>query len=217
MAKNLIGRWVEDAVELTRATLGEKGADASKLAGTTRTPSTKDVLKVAASQDGYRVLFLNRLRDAARGRVPGVNHALRMVQTALFGIEIGKDVTLGEGVNFTHTLGIVIGGDARIGARVKFMGNNTVGTAKDNGYPTLEEDVVVGCGARILGPIRIGARAVIGANAVVLSDVAPDTVVSGIPARPHKKRVASVDVDPLHNGSHDTGIREEDGKRDQSK
>jgi serine O-acetyltransferase len=184
MAKTVIGQLVEDAVELTRAAQGQRGAREASSAP----PTNKEVFKVAASQDGYRVLFLNRLREAARGRVPGVNHALRMVQTALFGIEIGKDVTLGEGVNFTHTLGIVIGGDARIGARVKFMGNNTVGTAKDNGYPIIEDDVIVGCGARILGPIRVGARAVIGANAVVLSDVAPDTVVSGIPARPHRKR-----------------------------
>lgn len=171
-----------DALELTRAAQGKTGDRAHPH------PSNKEVIKIAASQDGYRVLFLNRLRESARGRLPGVNHALRMVQTALFGIEIGKDVTLGEGVNFTHTLGIVIGGDSRIGARVKFMGNNTVGTAKDNGYPVIEDDVVIGCGARILGPVRIGARAVVGANAVVLSDVAPDTVVSGIPARPHRKR-----------------------------
>lgn len=177
---NVLSKLISDAVELTRAAQGKTGRGGA--------PDTKEVLKIAASQDGYRVLFLNRLREAARGRVPGVNHTLRMVQTALFGIEIGKDVTLGEGVNFTHTLGIVIGGDAKIGARVKFMGNNTVGTAKDNGYPIIEDDVVVGCGARILGPVRVGARSVIGANAVVLSDVPPDTVVSGIPAKPHKKR-----------------------------
>lgn len=178
---HLFGQAFADAVELTRANRGDTS------------PGAKAILSVAASQDSYRVLLLNRVREAARGRVPGVNHALRMVQTALFGIEIGKDVTLGRGVNFTHTLGIVIGGDARIGDRVKFMGNNTVGTAKDNGYPIIEDDVIVGCGARILGPVRVGARAVIGANAVVLSDVAPDTVVSGIPARPHKKRAERTD------------------------
>jgi serine O-acetyltransferase len=181
MGKGVFAKLVGDAVELTRASKGQQGESVEK-------PGAKEVLSVAASQDGYRVLFLNRVREAARGRVPGVNHALRMVQTALFGIEIGKDVILGEGVNFTHTLGIVIGGDARIGNRVKFLGNNTVGTAKDNGYPIIEDDVIVGCGARILGPVRVGARAVIGANAVVLSDVEPDTVVSGIPAKPHKKR-----------------------------
>jgi len=149
-------------------------------------PSMGDAARAAASQDGYRVLFTVRLREAARRwHVPGANHVLRMTATALYGIEIGNGVTLGEGVNFAHTLGTVIGGDAKVGARVKFLGNNTVGTAKENGCPVIEDDVIVGCGARILGPIRIGARAVIGANAVVLEDVPPDTVVTGIPAKPH--------------------------------
>ena len=63
------------------------------------------------------------------------------------------------------------------------MGNNTVGTARDNGCPVIEDDVEVGCGARILGPVRIGARAVIGANAVVLADVPADALAVGAPAR----------------------------------
>jgi serine O-acetyltransferase len=130
-----------------------------------------------------------RLREAARKwHVPGANHALRLASTVLFGIEINKDVELGPGVNFAHTLGIIIGGNSKIGARVKFLGNNTVGTVKDNGYPVIEDDVVIGCGARILGPVRIGARSIIGANAVVLTDVPPDSVASGIPARVHEKR-----------------------------
>jgi serine acetyltransferase len=62
------------------------------------------------------------------------------------------------------------------------MGNNTVGSAKDNGCPVIEDDVLVGCGARILGPIRIGARAQIGANAVVVTDVPADAVAVGVPA-----------------------------------
>jgi len=135
--------------------------------------------------DGFSVLALTRAREQARRfHIPGVNRVLRLAQMTVFGIEIGKDVELGPGVYFVHTLGVVIGGDAKVGARVSFMGNNTVGTAKDNGYPIIEEDVVVGCGARILGPVRVGARAKIGANAVVLSDVPPDTVVVGIPAKP---------------------------------
>ena len=60
-----------------------------------------------------------------------------------------------------------------------------VGTAKDNGCPVIEEDVVIGCGARILGPVRIGRGAFIGANAVVLSDVPPGAIATGIPAKVH--------------------------------
>lgn len=150
--------------------------------------SMKSVARAAASQDGYKVLLMCRVRESCRKHhVPGANHFLRLASTVMFGIEIGSDVELGDGVNFAHTLGTVIGGTSKVGARVKFMGNNTVGTAKDNGCPTIEDDVIVGCGARVLGPIRIGARSIIGANAVVLSDVPPDTVVSGIPARPHHR------------------------------
>ncbi|MDB5220645.1 MAG: Serine acetyltransferase [Myxococcaceae bacterium] len=153
------------------------------------TPPVGEAVKAALSQDGYKVLVTTRLRESARKwHVPGVNHALRLATTVLYGIEIGKDVELGDGVNFAHTLGTVIGGTSKVGNRVKFMGNNTVGTAKDNGCPIIEDDVVVGCGARILGPIRIGKGAFIGANAVVLTDVPAGAIASGIPARIHRRR-----------------------------
>jgi serine O-acetyltransferase len=108
--------------------------------------------------------------------------------SAIYGLEVGNAVTLGYGVDFVHPVGVVIGGDAKVGNRVKFMGGNTVGTAKENGHPVIEDDVIVGAGARILGPVHIGARAVIGANAVVVEDVPADTIVGGIPAKPLKPR-----------------------------
>jgi serine O-acetyltransferase len=133
--------------------------------------------------DSFPIMFLSRAREASlRWRVPLVNRLLRYAQTAVFGIELGKDVSLGDGVYFVHTVGTVIGGNSRIGARVRLMGNNTIGTAKDNGYPVIEDDVEIGVGARILGPVRIGARAKIGANAVVLCDVPADGVATGVPA-----------------------------------
>lgn len=159
-----------DAVELARA---DNKGDAS----------TRAVLRTALLFDGFAVLALTRAREAARRlHIPLVNRALRLAQTAVYGIEIGKDVSLGRGVYFVHTLGTVIGGDAKVGDRVRFLGNNTVGTAKDNGYPIIEDDVVVGCGARILGPVRVGAGAVIGANAVVVRDVPAGALAVGVPA-----------------------------------
>lgn len=179
---------VTDAFELARS-MRRKGGDTSSAIPT---PPVAEAMKAALSQDGYKVLVTTRLRESARRwHVPGANHLLRLATTVLYGIEIGSDIELGDGVNFAHTLGTVIGGTSKVGARVKFMGNNTVGTAKDNGCPVIEDDVVVGCGARILGPIRIGKGAFIGANAVVLSDVPAGAVVSGIPARVHKRRDAA--------------------------
>lgn len=178
----LFRRAAQDALELARA-LKKRGSDttASNVA-----PSMKDAVKAALTQDGYKVLLLTRVRESARRwHVPGVNHALRVVQTVLYSIELGNDVELGDGIDFTHTLGTVIGGTSKVGARVKFLGNNTIGTAKDNGCPVIEDDVVIGCGARILGPVRIGRGAFIGANAVVLTDVPAGAIATGIPAKIH--------------------------------
>lgn len=184
--------------------LGKIAADAFELARALRTdgakPTVKEAAKAALTQDGYKVLFMSRVRESARQwHVPGVNHVLRLVTTVLYSIEIGNDIELGEGINFTHTLGTVIGGTSKVGARVKFMGNNTIGTAKDNGCPIIEDDVVIGCGARILGPVRIGKGAFIGANAVVLTDVPPGAIATGIPAK-IQERSGRATHEPKANG-----------------
>ena len=158
-----------DAIEMTRA---------SSVPVNVRTLARSVFLT-----DSFPVMVMTRIREASRRwHVPGVNRVLRYTQMAIFGIEIGRDVELGPGVYFVHTLGTVVGGKVKIGARVRIMGNNTIGTAKDNGCPIIEDDVEIGCGARILGPVRIGARAQIAANAVVLSDVPADALAIGVPA-----------------------------------
>jgi serine O-acetyltransferase len=139
-------------------------------------------LRTAVTSDGFQLLVLQRLRERARRyHVPLVNHLLRRVTTVVYGLELGNGVTVGDGVSFVHPMAVVVGGESKVGNRVRFMGSNTVGTAKENGWPVIEDDVLVGAGARILGPIRIGQGAVIGANAVVLTDVPAGAVVTGIP------------------------------------
>lgn len=158
--------------------------DALQLARAARLPATPRAGRRMLRTDAWQILLLFRLRKLAlRTRIPLVNRLLRLCQMVFAGIELGNDVELGEGVYFIHSLGTVVGGDARVGDRVRFMGNNTVGTARDNGYPVIEDDVEIGCGARILGPVRIGRGAVIGANAVVLHDIPAGAVAVGIPAR----------------------------------
>jgi serine O-acetyltransferase len=139
------------------------------------------------SHDGSQVLVLSRLAEAARRhRIPIVGGLMRRLQTALFGIEIARDVKLGEGVVFVHTVGVVIGGNAEIGDRVVFLGSNTLGSAgsagRTGGYPRIGNDVVIGAGARILGGVTIGDGASIGANAVVLCDVPAGAAAVGVPA-----------------------------------
>jgi serine O-acetyltransferase len=169
----MLRRLVRDAIEMTRAT---------------GPVTARNLSQMVMFTDSYAVMVMTRVRQGARRwHIPGVNRFLRLAQIAIYGVEVGKDVELGEGVYLVHTVGTVIGGNARIGARTRLMGNNTIGTAKENGYPDIGEDVLIGCGARILGPVKIGARAVIGANSVVLHDVPADSVAVGAPAMVVKK------------------------------
>lgn len=183
--RGLLGQLAHDAIELAR------------LAGRRDCvpPGLTTVARQVLTTDSFQILALVRLRERARSlHVPGVNHLLRRALSAVYGIEIGNAVTLGAGVDFVHPVGVVVGGDAKVGDRVKFMGGNTVGTAKENGHPVIDDDVIVGAGARILGPVHVGARAVIGANAVVLDDVPADAVVVGIPARAPRPRRGNGDA-----------------------
>lgn len=169
----------DDAIEMTRACA--------------LPVNLRNVARTVFLTDSFPMMALTRAREASRRyHIPLVNRALRYAQMIVYNVEVGRDVRLGPGVYFVHTLGTVVGGDTRIGARVRIMGANTIGTAKDNGCPVIEDDVVIGCGARILGPVRIGAGAQIGANAVVLEDVPAGATAVGVPARIRTERVSTV-------------------------
>ena len=101
------------------------------------------------------------------------------------GIEIHPGARIGDKFFIDHGLGVVIGETAIIGNNVTIFHDVTLGgTGKEKGkrHPTIEDNVFIGSGAKILGNITIGKNAKIGANAVVLNDVAPNTTVVGIPA-----------------------------------
>ena len=101
------------------------------------------------------------------------------------GIEIHPGAKIGKGLFIDHGMGVVIGETAEIGDNVTIYHGVTLGgTGKDKGkrHPTIGNNVIIGCGAKILGPISIGDGAKIGANSVVLKDVPKVKTVVGIPA-----------------------------------
>lgn len=109
-------------------------------------------------------------------------------QTSRFltGIEIHPGATIGKGLFIDHGMGVVIGETAEIGDDViLYHGVTLGGTGKDKGkrHPTVGNNVTIGAGAKVLGPIKIGEHAKIGSNAVVLKDVPIGATTVGIPAR----------------------------------
>ena len=123
-------------------------------------------------------LWLRRLRWL--GRL--VSHIARF----LTGIEIHPGATIGNRFFIDHGMGVVIGETAVVGNDVTLYHGVTLGGtswAKGKRHPTLEDGVVIGAGAQILGPITIGARAKVGSNAVVVKNVPPGTTAVGNPAR----------------------------------
>lgn len=102
------------------------------------------------------------------------------------GIEIHPGATIGKGLFIDHGMGVVIGETAEIGDNVTLYHGVTLGgTGKDSGkrHPTIENDVIIGTGAKVLGPIVIGKGAKIGANAVVLQNVPAGATAVGVRAK----------------------------------
>lgn len=154
------------------------------LAYETKPKNLKSWLWLLFGIDAWLILVLFRLRKSCvRRGIPFFNRFFRGLSSALYGIELGIDVEIGHGVYFVHPHGVVVGGDARVAEGVVFMGSNTVGTAKNNGYPCIGRFAILGAGARVLGPIEVGSGCVIGANAVVVGSIPSGSVAVGIPAR----------------------------------
>lgn len=111
---------------------------------------------------------------------------ISQLNRAITGIEIHPGATIGKGILIDHGMGVVIGETAEVGDRVTIYHGTTLGgTGKDTGkrHPTIGNDVIIGAGAKLLGPIVVGDNAKIGANAVVLKDVPAGTTVVEVPGR----------------------------------
>jgi serine O-acetyltransferase len=152
-----------------------------------RDPAARSRLEVALCYPGLHALIFHRMAHAAwdRGwRVLGrfLSHLGRL----LTGIEIHPGARIGRRVFIDHGMGVVIGETSEVGDDVTlYQGVTLGGTSLEQGkrHPTLEEGVIVGAGAKILGPLVVGAHARVGSNAVVLKPVPAGATVVGIPAR----------------------------------
>ena len=121
------------------------------------------------------------------------------------GIEIHPGATLGKGLFIDHGTGVVIGETTVVGENCTiYQGVTLGGTGKDKGakrHPTIGDNVMVGAGAKVLGPITIGNNVRVAAGAVVLSDVPDNCTVVGVPARIVRKngeKLAAGDLDQVH-------------------
>ncbi|MEG2786837.1 MAG: serine O-acetyltransferase EpsC [Romboutsia sp.] len=120
-----------------------------------------------------------------------ISRLISQINRFTTGIEIHPGATIGRGILIDHGMGVVIGETAIVGNRVTIYHGTTLGgTGKESGkrHPTVGDNVIIGAGAKVLGPITIGNNSKVGANAVVLKDVPPNSTVVGIPAKVINKK-----------------------------
>jgi serine O-acetyltransferase len=154
---------------------------------------------------GVQALLAHRVAHGLHGiGVPLVPRSMSLVSRTLTGIEIHPAAQIGQGFFIDHGAGVVIGETAEIGDDVTLYQGVTLGGtgfATGKRHPTLEDNVTVGAGAKLLGAITVGHGAKIGANTVVIQDVPPNTTVVGNPGHPVRvegRRPEGPDNDWIH-------------------
>lgn len=152
-----------------------------------RDPAARSTLEIVLCYPGLHAVLLYRLANSLwRGGWPLAGRFVSHLARLFTGIEIHPGATIGRGFFIDHGMGVVIGETAEIGNNVHLYHAVTLGgtsLSKGKRHPTVGDDVIIGAGAKILGAITVGKGARIGANAVVVGDVAPGATMVGIPAR----------------------------------
>jgi serine O-acetyltransferase len=185
--------------------VSEVRADVS--AARDRDPAAQGVstFEILSSWAGVQALLAHRAAHALmEAGVPVLPRAIAYLTRAVTGVEIHPAAVIGSEFFIDHGAGVVIGETTRIGDRVTlYQGVTLGGTGFQRGkrHPTLGDNVTVGSGAKLLGPIDVGDGAKVGANTVVVEDVPPGATVVGNPGHPVKvegRRVEGPDADWIH-------------------
>lgn len=172
-----------------------------------RDPAAQGVssFEILTSWAGVQALLAHRVAHALmQAGTPILPRAIAYVTRAVTGVEIHPSAVIGREFFIDHGAGVVIGETAVIGDRVTlYQGVTLGGTGFQRGkrHPTVRDNVTVGSGAKLLGPIDVGADAKVGANTVVVEDVPPGATVVGNPGHPVRvegKRVEGPDADWIH-------------------
>ena len=155
-----------------------------------RDPAARGVssLEILAAWPGVQALLTHRVAQAlVEHRVPLAPRMLALFSRSFTNIEIHPRAAIGDGLFIDHGTGVVIGETAEVGDNVTIYQGVTLGGtgfATGKRHPTVEDNVTIGSGAKLLGPIRIGHGSKIGANSVVVHDVPPNSTVVGVPGHP---------------------------------
>jgi serine O-acetyltransferase len=155
-----------------------------------RDPAARGVTpaEILATWPGVQALLAHRAAHALHEvGVPLVPRSIAALTRAISGIEIHPAAEIGEDFFIDHGMGVVIGETARVGNRVTLYQGVTLGGtgfATGKRHPTVQDNVTIGSGAKLLGPITIGHGSKIGANSVVINDVPPNSTVVGNPGHP---------------------------------
>jgi len=156
-------------------------------------PAAQNCLEVIFAYPGFHAIFFHRINHFFwKIGIPVLPRLLSHFARFLTGIEIHPAAKIGPGFFVDHGMGVVIGETTEIGEDcLLYQGVTLGGTGKEKGkrHPTLGNNVVVGTGAKVLGPITIGNNVVIGANSVVLKSIPDNAVCVGVPGRITKKKI----------------------------
>ena len=159
-----------------------------------RDPAAKSKLSLILTYPGVKAVFFHRIANFFNtAKFDLIARIISQFSRFLTGIEIHPGAKIGKNLFIDHGMGVVIGETSEIGENVTIYHMVTLGgiapSINSNGqrnikrHPTIEDYVVIGSGAQVLGPVRVGRCAKIGANAVITKDVPEKAIMVGIPAR----------------------------------